>query len=73
VEGAAIYIGLKHAARHTYPKVRRKVARCIFYYSHDEEGIELISELAASDPHEKIKEVARQAMDQLERKRTLFD
>ncbi|MCA1615158.1 MAG: HEAT repeat domain-containing protein [Acidobacteria bacterium] len=73
VDGAALYIGLKNAARHEYPKVRRKVARCIFYYSHDEEGVELISELAVNDPHEKIKEAARQAMDQLERKRTLFE
>src|SRR5205085_1298747 len=56
VDSAALYIGLKNAVRHEYPKVRRKVARCIFYYSHDEEGVELISELAVNDPHEKIKE-----------------
>lgn len=73
VEGAALYKGLKRAARHKYPKVRLKVARCIFYYSHDEEGLELISELAASDPSDKVKESARQAIDQLDRKRTLFD
>lgn len=73
VDDSAMYQGLKHAVRHKYPKVRRKVARCIFYYSHDEEGAELISELAASDPYEEIKEAARQAIVQLEYKRKLFE
>lgn len=62
VDAAALYRGLKLSARSKYPKVRLKVARCIFYYSHDEEGVELISELAANDPYEKIKEAARAAL-----------
>jgi HEAT repeat protein len=72
VDGAALYHGLKLSARSSYPKVRLKVARCIFYYSHDEQAVELVSELAASDRHEKIKEAAQRALDQLEYKRSLF-
>jgi HEAT repeat protein len=73
VEAAALYEGLKRNAHSDYPVVRQKVARCIFYYSHDEQAVELMSELAANDTRAKTREVARQAMDQLERKRTLFD
>jgi HEAT repeat protein len=73
VENSAMYLGLKHTAHHKYAKVRRKVARCLFYYPHDEEGVQLISGLAASDPSEKIKETAREAALQLECKRRLFE
>jgi hypothetical protein len=72
VDGAALYHGLKLSARSKCPKVRLKVARCIFYYSHDEQAVELVSELAAGDQHEKIKEAAKRALDQLEHKRPLF-
>jgi len=72
VDGNAMYLGLKQAAHHKDAKVRRKVARCLFYYPHDEEGIELISSLATSDPSGKIKETAREAALQLECKRRLF-
>jgi HEAT repeat protein len=73
VEAAALYRGLKLSIRSTYPKVRLKDARCIFYYSHDEQAVELVSELAGGDRHEKIREAARRALDQLERQRALFD
>ena len=73
IDDDALYRGLKLSARSKYPKVRLKVARCIFYYSHDEQAVELISALAADDRHEKIREAARRALDQLEHKRSLFD
>lgn len=73
VEGAALYQGLRLNARSKYSKVRLKVARCIFYYSHDDQAVELISDLAANDRYQKIKDAARQALDQLRYKRALFD
>lgn len=73
VEATALFNGLKRNAHSDYPVVRRKVARCIFYYSHDEDAVKLIAELEASDSSEKIKETAKQALVQLARKRKLFD
>lgn len=73
VEPTALYEGLKRNTHSDYPVVRQKVARFIFYYSYDEDAVKLISEIAASDSSEKIKETARQALVQLERKRELID
>lgn len=73
VEATALYNGLKRNADSDYPVVRRKVARCIFYYSHDEDAVRLISELAVNDLSEKVKETAKQALVQLEGKRRVFD
>jgi HEAT repeat protein len=73
VDSAALYRGLKLSVRSKYPKVRLKVARCTFYYSDDEQAVDLVSELAAADRHEKIREAARQSLKQLERKRALCD
>jgi len=73
VEGKAMYSGLKHAVHHKYAKVRRKVASCLFYYPHDDEGIKLISGLAASDSSKKIRQTAREAALQLECKQRLFE
>ncbi len=73
VDGNSMYQGLKLAASHKFPKVRLKVARCLFYYSHDEEGVDLIARLADSDPSDKIKATAREAAVQLECKRRLFE
>lgn len=69
LDGAALYEGLKLNFKSRYPKVRRKVARCIFYYSQDEQAIELMSDLAVNDKHEQIKEAAQLALNQLEHKR----
>lgn len=73
VDGNAMYQGLEVAASHKFPKVRRKVACCLFYYSHDEEGVELIARLADSDPSDKIKATATEAAVQVECKRRLFE
>lgn len=72
LEGVAMYTGLRHAVGHRYPKVRLKAARCIFYYSNDDVGLELISRLAGYDPCEPIRETANRAIVQLEYKLNLF-
>lgn len=66
VAQSALCEGLKRNTNSDYPVVRRKVARCLFYYSHDQQSVELMTKIAANDPSDKIRSVARLALDRLQ-------
>lgn len=72
VEAADLCERMNRNSHSDYPIVRWKVARCLFYYSQDEQIVELMTEIAANDPRDKIRIATNLALGQLNHMQIIY-
>lgn len=72
MDNSTLYEGLLLCLQGKNNFVRRKAAQSVVYYSADGRAAGVLSDLASNDPVDRVRNVARQALEQIEIKRRYF-